>query len=125
MSVCCLFMYLKPAIKRLLATTTECVFLVLTFSAMFVLVMKMNDRKRKFNMKSLWILFFTCISIKDIVFIQRYEDDSVVPTADFAKLWYHFYRIEGSGLAGVFITTFIYLGFCFVTGAFLYMYFLR
>ncbi|KAL4218371.1 Orofacial cleft 1 candidate [Mactra antiquata] len=57
--------------------------------------------------------------------LGRYKDDSVTPTADFAKLWYHFYRIEGSGLAGVFITTFLYLGFCFVTGAFLYMYFLR
>ncbi|XP_052761377.1 uncharacterized protein LOC128204074 isoform X2 [Mya arenaria] len=64
------------------------------------------------------ILIMDCI-------LQRYIDDSVIPTADFAKLWYHFLRVEGSGLAGVFITSFLYLGFNFIVGAFLYMYFLR
>ncbi|WAR17496.1 hypothetical protein MAR_032090 [Mya arenaria] len=44
------------------------------------------------------ILIMDCI-------LQRYIDDSVIPTADFAKLWYHFLRVEGSGLAGVFITS--------------------
>ncbi|XP_045180354.2 uncharacterized protein LOC123539694 isoform X3 [Mercenaria mercenaria] len=57
--------------------------------------------------------------------LKRYEDDSATPTADFVKLWYHFYRVEGSGLGGVFVTAFLYLGFMFVAGAFLYMYFLR
>lgn len=57
--------------------------------------------------------------------LLRYKDDSATPTADFAKLWYHFYRVEGSGLGGVFITAFLYLGFAFIVGAFLYMYFLR
>ncbi|KAL3889356.1 hypothetical protein ACJMK2_001700 [Sinanodonta woodiana] len=57
--------------------------------------------------------------------LGRYKDDSITPTADFAKLWWHFTRVEGSGLAGVFITVFLYIFTIFISGAILYMYFLR
>lgn len=57
--------------------------------------------------------------------LLRFEDDSTVPTADFAKLWYHFLHVEGSGLAGIFITAFIYVFISFMTASILYMYFLR
>lgn len=47
------------------------------------------------------------------------------PIADCAKLYYHFLRAEGSGLAGIFITIFLYFFTCFAAAAILYMYFLR
>ena len=57
---------------------------------------------------------------------QRYEDlGGDIPIADFAKLYHHFYRAEGSGLAGIFIVCFLYFFTCFAAGSILYMYFLR
>ncbi|CAD5113719.1 DgyrCDS2883 [Dimorphilus gyrociliatus] len=47
------------------------------------------------------------------------------PIADYAKLYWTFQRIEGSGLAGIFITVLLYAFTCFAAGAIVYMYFLR
>lgn len=57
--------------------------------------------------------------------LQRYDDSAVNPLADFAKLYWHFYRSQGSGLAGIFITLFLYTCTAFMASSILYMYFLR
>ncbi|KAL8561388.1 hypothetical protein ACOMHN_063315 [Nucella lapillus] len=57
--------------------------------------------------------------------LQRYEDTAIDPIADFTKLYWHFYRAQGSGVAGVFIPLFLYTCTAFVTASILYMYFLR
>jgi hypothetical protein len=49
----------------------------------------------------------------------------VDPLADFAKLYWHFYRSQGSGLAGIFIPLFLYTCTAFMASSILYMYFLR
>ncbi|KAJ8321997.1 hypothetical protein KUTeg_000468 [Tegillarca granosa] len=66
----------------------------------------------------LLILMVDCI-------LQRYEQGSTEPIADCAKLYWHFYRAEGSGLAGIFITAFLYTFCMFMTASIIYMYFLR
>ncbi|ESO86001.1 hypothetical protein LOTGIDRAFT_235599 [Lottia gigantea] len=55
----------------------------------------------------------------------RFYDQSTEPIADFAKLWWHFSRSQGSGLAGVFITLFLYTFVGLLSSSILYMYFLR
>lgn len=62
---------------------------------------------------------------KDNLFFQRYINDALNPEADFMKLYWHFERSEGSGLAGIFITSFLYLFTMFMTASIIYMYFLR
>ncbi|XP_046362564.2 uncharacterized protein LOC124139499 [Haliotis rufescens] len=57
--------------------------------------------------------------------MQTYNNDSTEPIADAAKLYWHFYRAQGSGLAGIFITVFLYIFTSFMAGSILYMYFLR
>ncbi|KAK7489378.1 hypothetical protein BaRGS_00019322 [Batillaria attramentaria] len=57
--------------------------------------------------------------------LERYIDSAVDPIADFAKLYFHFYRSQGSGLAGIFITLFLYTCTAFMASSILYMYFLR
>ncbi|XP_076438172.1 uncharacterized protein LOC143277267 isoform X2 [Babylonia areolata] len=57
--------------------------------------------------------------------LERYEDTAVNPIADFAKLYWHFYRSQGSGVAGIFIPLFLYTCTAFITSSILYMYFLR
>ncbi len=58
--------------------------------------------------------------------LQRYQDgDGNHPVADAAKLYWHFTRTQGSGVAGIFITLFLYTFTCFTAAAILYMYFLR
>ncbi|KAK7091940.1 uncharacterized protein [Littorina saxatilis] len=57
--------------------------------------------------------------------LQRYHDTAVDPIGDFAKLYWHFYRSQGSGLAGVFIPLFLYTCTAFIASSILYMYFLR
>ncbi|ELU11189.1 hypothetical protein CAPTEDRAFT_202332 [Capitella teleta] len=48
--------------------------------------------------------------------LGRYKDvGGDVPIGDCAKLYWHFYRAEGSGLAGIFITLFLYVFTCFAT----------
>ncbi|VDI72896.1 Hypothetical predicted protein [Mytilus galloprovincialis] len=66
----------------------------------------------------LFIMIVDCI-------LKRYIDDAVNPEADFMKLYWHFERAEGSGLAGIFITSFLYLFIMFMTASIIYMYFLR
>ena len=56
---------------------------------------------------------------------QHYVDTSVDPIGDFAKLYWHFYRSQGSGVAGIFIPLFLYTCTAFMTSSILYMYFLR
>ena len=57
---------------------------------------------------------------------QRYRNlGGDNPIADFAKLYWHFYRAEGSGLAGILLTVFLYFFTTFVALTMLYMYFLR
>lgn len=57
--------------------------------------------------------------------LKRYINDALNPEADFMKLYWHFERSEGSGLAGIFITSFLYLFTMFMTASIIYMYFLR
>lgn len=58
--------------------------------------------------------------------LKRYIDlGGDNPIADFAKLYFHYLRTEGSGLSGILITIFLYFFTCFTSGAILYMYFLR
>ncbi|XP_041361349.1 uncharacterized protein LOC121377431 [Gigantopelta aegis] len=66
----------------------------------------------------LLILIIDCI-------LQRYTDQATEPIGDFAKLYWNFYRSQGSGLAGIFITIFLYVFTSFITASILYMYFLR
>lgn len=61
----------------------------------------------------------------DFYLWQRYEDTSIYPQADVVKLYYHFLRLEGSGLAGIFIVAFLYVFTMFMSASILYMYFLR
>ena len=49
----------------------------------------------------------------------------IEPIADAAKLYWHFFRLEGNGLAGIFLTLFVYFFIVFVAVACLYMYFLK
>lgn len=58
-------------------------------------------------------------------FFQTYIDSAINPIGDFAKLYWHFYRSQGSGLAGIFITLFLYTCIAFIVSSILYMYFLR
>ena len=46
-------------------------------------------------------------------------------TADSAKLYWNFFRLEGSGVVGVILTIFLYIFVSFTTLACLYMYLLR
>ena len=58
--------------------------------------------------------------------LQRYQAPLPdTPTADVTKLYWHFVRIEGSGVIGVFLLVFLYLFVTFVTLACLYMFFLK
>ncbi|XP_026056603.1 uncharacterized protein ofcc1 [Carassius auratus] len=47
------------------------------------------------------------------------------PLADAAKLYWHFFRTEQSGTAGIIITLFLYGVHCILSFTFLYVYFLR
>ncbi|XP_073797536.1 uncharacterized protein ofcc1 isoform X4 [Danio rerio] len=47
------------------------------------------------------------------------------PLADAAKLYWHFFRTEQSGTAGIIITLFLYAVHCILSFTFLYVYFLR
>uniref|UniRef100_A0A671KNP0 Uncharacterized protein n=1 Tax=Sinocyclocheilus anshuiensis TaxID=1608454 RepID=A0A671KNP0_9TELE len=47
------------------------------------------------------------------------------PLADAAKLYWHFFRTEQSGAAGIIITLFLYSVHCILSFTFLYVYFLR
>lgn len=68
-----------------------------------------------------WVPYFTF----GFSLWQRYEDMSIYPQADVVKLYYHFLRLEGSGLAGIFIVAFLYVFTMFMSASILYMYFLR
>ena len=75
---------------------------------------------------SISIRFLLGCSLYIFVLLQRYKYiGGDVPIADFAKLYYNFDREQGSGLAGIFITVFIYIFTMFMAGSILYMYFLR
>ncbi|XP_056306378.1 uncharacterized protein ofcc1 [Danio aesculapii] len=47
------------------------------------------------------------------------------PLADAAKLYWHFFRTEQSGTAGIIITLFLYGVHCILSFTFIYVYFLR
>ena len=58
--------------------------------------------------------------------LKRYENQTgTYPRADGAKLYWHVYHVESTGLAGIFIMLFIYVFTCFMTCALLCMYFIR
>lgn len=65
------------------------------------------------------------IAIVDSILQRWRKMGGDIPIADYAKLYWTFQRIEGSGLAGIFITVVMYTFTCFASGAILYMYFLR
>ncbi|KAL0157282.1 hypothetical protein M9458_048528, partial [Cirrhinus mrigala] len=46
------------------------------------------------------------------------------PLADAAKLYWHLFRTEQSGTAGIIITLFLYGVHCILSFTFLYVYFL-
>ena len=54
--------------------------------------------------------------------LKRYENQTgTYPMADGAKLYWHFYHVESTGLAGIFIMLFIYVFTCFMACALLCM----
>jgi len=57
--------------------------------------------------------------------LGRHEDQAIEPIADFAKLYWHFFKAQGDGLAGIFLPLFLYTFTSFFAAAILYMYFLR
>ncbi|KAK3732447.1 hypothetical protein RRG08_037451 [Elysia crispata] len=57
--------------------------------------------------------------------LGRYEEQAIEPIADFTKLYWHFKRTQGDGLAGVFLPLFLYTFTSFFAISILYMYFLR
>ena len=68
---------------------------------------------------SVSILIIDCI-------LKRYENKTgTYPMVDGAKLYWHFYHVESTGLAGIFIMIFIYVFTCFMACALLCMYFNR
>ena len=66
-----------------------------------------------------WIL------LVDLALLRFNPPQSDLPTADVTKLYWHFVRLEGSGVVGVFLALFLYAFTTFVTLACFYMYFLR
>lgn len=60
-----------------------------------------------------------------ILFGQRLSYSAEEPLADAAKLYWHFFRTEQSGTAGIIITLFLYGVHCILSFTFLYVYFLR
>lgn len=59
------------------------------------------------------------------MFGQRLSYSAEEPLADAAKLYWHFFRTEQSGTAGIIITLFLYGVHCILSFTFLYVYFLR
>ena len=58
--------------------------------------------------------------------LKRYKSQTVTyPIADGAKLYWHFYHVENTGLAWIFIMIFIYVFTCFMACALLSRYFIR
>jgi hypothetical protein len=65
------------------------------------------------------------ITIVDMAMGRYKNQEGTEPIADAAKLYWHFFRLEGNGLAGIFLTLFVYFFIMFVAVACLYMYFLK
>ena len=61
----------------------------------------------------------------DMILLRFQEPQPDEPTADVTKLYWHFVRVEGNGVVGIFLLLFIYFFMTFVTVASYYMYFLR
>lgn len=57
--------------------------------------------------------------------VQRLSYSAESPVADAAKLYWHFYRTDQSGAAGVVITLFLYAILFLLSTTILYLYFLR
>lgn len=66
-----------------------------------------------------WIL------LVDMALLRFNPPQPDYPTADVTKLYWHFVRLEGSGVVGIFLVLFLYVFTTFVTLACFYMYFLR
>ncbi|XP_061447709.1 uncharacterized protein LOC133367599 isoform X2 [Rhineura floridana] len=58
-------------------------------------------------------------------FLGRLQYIPGKPTADCAKLYWHFFRIEGSGIPGILITILLYTMLFIISSTFLYLYFVR
>jgi len=78
------------------------------------------------------ILLFCIWTIVDPIMIlivdsclQRYLDEPTQPIGDAFKLYWHFYRIEGSGVVGIPLTIFLYAVIVFTSLVFTYIYFLK
>ena len=65
------------------------------------------------------------IILVDLALLRFNPSQSDLPTADITKLYWHFARLEGSGVVGVFLALFLYVFTTFVTLACFYMYFLQ
>ena len=65
------------------------------------------------------------IFVVDMSLLKYKAPTSDTPTADVSKLYWHFVQLESSGIAGVFITLFLYVVTIFITLSCFYMYFLR
>ena len=65
------------------------------------------------------------IFLVDMILLRYQEPQPAEPTADVTKLYWHFVRVEGNGVVGIFLLLFIYFFMTFVTIASYYMYFLR
>lgn len=64
------------------------------------------------------------IMVVDIALLRFSPPQSDLPTADITKLYWHFVRLEGNGVVGVFLVLFLYIFTTFVSVACFYMYFL-
>lgn len=67
----------------------------------------------------------SCEFVKRVLFGQRLSYSAEEPLADAAKLYWHFFRTEQSGTAGIIITLFLYGVHSILSFTFLYVYFLR
>ncbi|XP_013405388.1 uncharacterized protein LOC106170172 [Lingula anatina] len=108
--------------------------IILTFTLLVIIDWLMQKIFGMFpDLGSKFIICFGIHAVLDPITImiidlslQRYlNSGGDQPIADCAKLYWHFNRAEGSGLAGIFITLFLYFCLCFMAAAILYMFFLR
>lgn len=105
---------------------------LIAFIAEFVAKMGQPEHDRVFHLLQIVCLYISvfyrwdsCDFVKLVLFGQRLSYSAEEPLADAAKLYWHFFRTEQSGTAGIIITLFLYGVHCILSFTFLYVYFLR
>lgn len=105
---------------------------LVAFIAEFVGKMGQTEHDRVFHRLQIICLYIyvlyrwdSCDFVKLVLFGQRLSYSAEEPLADAAKLYWHFFRTEQSGTAGIIITLFLYGVHFILSFTFLYVYFLR